>query len=144
MPGPPPKDPATRRRRNKPVEANFKLLPHEGRAGPPPPWPFPGDGVSTFELSEWARLWSLPQAVEWERMRCEPTIALYVRALALAIMGEDKMFAEVRQLDKKIGVSPEAMRAMRWETDEPLEDEPEPIDEPAAPVLDRTYIPPKP
>jgi len=95
------------------------------------------------ELQLWKRLWTLPQAIEWERMKCEDIVALYVRAFvrATAIDADAKMLAEVRQLDAKIGLSPKAMRDLRWETDEPAE--PEQSEESSAPErAERVYVPP--
>lgn len=141
MPGPPPKDPATRRRRN--VTPGFKALPAVGRTAPPPEWPIAGT-PNFDEVQLWKRLWALPQAVEWERMRCEDIVALYVRSFvrATAIDADSKMLAEVRQLDAKIGLSPKAMRDLRWETDEPAE--PEPQEEPEEQRGERIYVPPAP
>lgn len=121
MPGPPPKDPNARRRRNP--TPGFKLLPHEGRSGPAPEWPLPNPDLD--ELRTWDKLWRLPQAVEWERMRCEDVVALYVRAFVVAAAGgvDPKLLAEVRQLDAKIGLSPKAMKDLRWETDQPEPEE---------------------
>lgn len=42
MPGPPPKHPSVRARRNKP-NAGFRSLPAEGREGPAPEWPLQAD-----------------------------------------------------------------------------------------------------
>jgi hypothetical protein len=52
-------------------------------------------------------------------MRCEDIVGLYVRTfIAAAERPTDfKLLAEVRQLDSKIGLSPRAMRDLRWETD---------------------------
>jgi hypothetical protein len=140
MSGPPPKDAKLRRRRN--ATAGFKLLPHEGRAGKPPAWPLPVSGDNFDELEYWTKLWSLPQAIEWERMRCEEIVALYVRTFVAAALSADdpKLLAEARQLDAKIGLSPKAMKDLHWETDEPLDEEDEPA--PADTVSDpRVYIP---
>ena len=85
MPGPPPKDPAMRRRRN--ATPGFKLLPHQGRSGRVPSWPLPAhpdEEVAGRELSKWRELWRLPQAVEWERMRDFGTVAMYVRVFVRA------------------------------------------------------------
>lgn len=141
MPGPPPKDPNARRRRNP--TPGFRLLPHEGRTGPIPDFPLPSPDQG--ELSYWREIWSLPQAVEWERMRCERFVALYVRSFIAASMGgaDPKLLAEVRQLDAKIGISPKAMRDMRWETDEPEQD-PEPDAQPSPEPPARAYVPKKP
>jgi hypothetical protein len=90
----------------------------------------------------WKKLWALPQAIEWERMQCEDIVALYVRAFCAASEGEPdtKMLAEVRQLDAKIGLSPKAMRDLRWETDVQ-----EVVEVPDTPVTNgkppRAYVP---
>lgn len=129
MPGPAPKDPAARRRRNASTAPGFKLLPHEGRQGPPPKWPLTA-AATIEEEDKWKELWRLPQAVEWERSRDFGTVALYVRTFCeAALPGADpRLLAELRQLDNKIGVSVRAMRDLRWITDEPLpEEEAEPV-----------------
>lgn len=139
--GPLPKKNALRRR-SSPVQPGFKLLPHEGRQGDPPLWPLdvPANAV---ELRMWERLWHLPQAAEWERMRCEDIVALYVRTFVEAALpgaGTDLLTA-TRMLDDKIGVSPKAMQTLRWETDEPLpEQDEETVVEAKAP---RAYVPKK-
>ena len=57
-------------------------LPAAGRAGDPPPFPLPRP--SRFELETWAREWTRPQAVMWERRGWEVQVALYVRTLRQA------------------------------------------------------------
>lgn len=116
MSGPPPKDPKARRRRNP--TPGFRSLPFTGREGEAPEWPLPFAG--DYELKMWKRLWALPQALEWERMRCEDSVALYVRTYCAAVEDPEntKLMAEVRQLDAKIGLSPKAMKDMRWEIDD--------------------------
>ena len=139
--GPLPKPNAVRRRRSAPTNAGFKLLPHEGRAGDPPAWPL-DHAATDVELRMWTRLWMLPQAVEWERMRCEDVVALYVRTFCAAAMpgAQTDLLTAARLLDDKIGVSPKAMMSLRWETDEPIDN----ADEPApAPYAERTYVPKK-
>ena len=100
----------------------FTQLPFEGRRGDPPDWPL--DGPTNDEANQWKKLWGLPQAVMWERMRCEDTVALYVRAYCLVIQqGSDpKMLNEVRQLDSKLGLSPRALLDLRWEIEAPADD----------------------
>ncbi len=143
MSGPPPKDASLRRRRNP--TPGFKLLPHEGRTGPAPDWPLAG-GAANDEQRLWVKLWALPQAVEWERMRCEEIVALYTKVFVDAASSPDpKLLAEARQLDTKIGLSPKAMRDLHWETDEPLDDGEDLLPDPGKPeTIGRTYVPKKP
>lgn len=121
----------------------FKRLPHEGRSGELPTWPLPESDdpwQNEAEAAEWDRLWSLPQAVEWERMRCETFVALYVRTFVRASLpgAETKLLSEMRQLDAKIGLSPRAMQDLRWETDEaPMTED----DAPPAQVEERVWVP---
>jgi hypothetical protein len=116
-------------------------LPHDGRTGPTPTWPL-GD-IDDAEGQMWERVWRLPQAIEWERMRCEDLVALYVRAFVRASAVVDtKLLAEVRQLDAKIGLSPKAMRDLRWETDEPAPPQVDaPVETPKAETPKRVYVP---
>lgn len=123
MPGPPPKDPSTRRRRNP--TPGFKQLPAEGRSGEVPAWPLvehPEPSIRAIEQRKWEEMWTLPQAVEWERIRCYDDVALYVRIWVEATLpsAAKTQRDQLLQLDAKIGVSPKAMQQLRWETtDEP-------------------------
>ena len=99
-------------------------------------------------MAKWADLWRLPQAIKWEQLHAEDTVALYVRTLIQAVDGEldTKLLAEVRQLDAKLGISPKAMLNIRWTiaSRDNLE-----VIEINAPVADkkkksRVYIPEKP
>jgi hypothetical protein len=120
--GPAPKPADQRRRRNS--SPSFRRLSHEGRSGDPPAWPL--TTASAAELRQWRKLWSLPQANEWERMRCEDFVSLYCRVLVAVSSDIDntKLLAEFRHLDAKIGLSPRALLDLRWEIDEAVPEEP--------------------
>jgi hypothetical protein len=136
MSGPPPKDPSQRRRRN--ATPGFEQLPAEGRALPAPKWPF--DEPTKREQQMWDELWRLPQAIKWEEMNAEDTVALYVRCYVEAMQERNpKMLNEVRQLDSKLGISPKAMRDMRWEVEavKVIEEDPR-----ASAKTERVYVPP--
>lgn len=111
--GPPPKQAAQRRRPN----AGFAMtrLPAEGRTGEPPEWPF--DVVLAIHEQMWVQMWATPQAAAWERMGTGMirVVARYVRILVLAEAGDEKAWAEVRQLEDRLGLSPMAMLRLRWE-----------------------------
>ena len=101
-------------RRHASGSPGFTQLPYDGRQGDPPDWPL--DTPNDSEMVQWRKLWTLPQAVMWERLRCEDTVALYVRAFSRATNNDDaKMMNEARQLDSKLGLSPRAMLDLRWE-----------------------------
>lgn len=121
MPGPAPKDPAARRRRNVDRAADpLTLLPAAGREGDPPPWPLAATSVE--ELALWAEVWSTPQAAAWETLGWSRVVARYVR-LCLAAENPASSIgvaAEVRQLEDRLGLTPMAMLRLRWKvtTDE--------------------------
>lgn len=119
-----PSKPRDARRHTAPTPG-YRQLPFEGRTGDTPAWPL--DTPSDAERLQWTKLWTLPQAVMWERMRCEDTVALYVRAFTKAALTDnDKMMNHARQLDAVLGISPRAMHDLRWEIEAaPTEDEQE-------------------
>jgi hypothetical protein len=139
MAGPPPKDPAARR--NRRTTAGYRQLPAAGRPGDPPPWPLGPQLVDEAEL--WLVLWATPQATEWERLGFTRVVARYVRVVVEADQpgANPQKLAEARQLEDRLGLTPMAMMKLRWETDEPVEEEPEP--EAEAPAEPRAYVPRK-
>lgn len=107
--------------RRGPKKPGFTQLPAVGRHGDAPAWPL--DKFNDNERALWNKVWSLPQAIMWERMRCEDTVALYVRlfcemADATSPATMVKLGNEVRQLDSKLGLSPRAMLDLRWEVEQ--------------------------
>jgi hypothetical protein len=120
--GPAPTKNESQRRHTSP-NPGYRQLPFSGRHGDTPAWPL--DTPNDAELMQWQKLWTLPQAVMWERLRCEDTVALYVRAFQKAAANDDtKMLSEARQLDSKLGLSPRSMLDLRWEIESaPAEEE---------------------
>src|SRR4051812_19912484 len=57
----------------------WTVLPAQGRAGDPPQWAL--TEASARELEWWVRVWSAPQAEQWERLHQDVEVALYVRRL---------------------------------------------------------------
>ena len=116
MPGPPPKDPSQRRRRN--AGPSELILPKTGRPGAPPAFPMPDP--SDLERGLWAELWSTPQAVAWEQLGWTRVVARYCRMTLLAEQPESPvaLAAEVRQLEDRLGLSPMAMRRLMWKVDD--------------------------
>lgn len=114
MPGPPPKHPSQRRRRNAPEKTTTKL-PAGGRKGRVPAWPL--TKASAAERHIWSDVWKTPQAAVWERLGWTRTVARYVRILARAeepSAGRDAM-SEARQLEQQLGLTPMAMKHLVWE-----------------------------
>ena len=113
MPGPAPKDPTSRRRRNASV--GKMLLPAGGREGDVPVWPLAVD-----EPEVWAGLWRQPQAVFWERNMLARVVARYAMLLEASETPDASaaLLGEVRQLEDRLGLNPKAMRSLLWEVTE--------------------------
>lgn len=113
MPGPAPKDPSQRVRRN--ATPNITRLPAEGRRGDLPAWPVGKPRAA--EAAIWARIWSTPQAVAWERLNWFDAVARYCRVLvdAMKPKASASALAEARQLEDRLGLNPLAMLRLRWE-----------------------------
>lgn len=110
MPGPPPKMNAVRRN----IRPDWTRLPMEGRKTPAPKWPL-GKG-SPGELTVWRELWSLPQALMWEKFRSFRTVARYVRILqrAESVDASRDAMSEARQLEEHLGLTPRSMKNLMW------------------------------
>jgi hypothetical protein len=111
--GPPPKPDSQRRRRNAVVP--MVQLPLGGRRGPVPPWP---EGVEEpADLRLWAELWATPMAAAWERFGYHRQVARLCLLLPKAESGKfaAQLFAEVRQLEDRLGLNPLALMRLRWE-----------------------------
>lgn len=109
--GPPPKDPATRARRNKPPTAAVQL-PEGGRQGDTPEWP----GCEDEQWLVWDVLWHTPQAAAWDRMGegIKLVVMRYVCFLT-ARVPTAATHMEIRQLEDRLGLNPLAMRRLGWE-----------------------------
>ena len=105
MPGPPPDPNAVRRNKRAPGAE----LPPAGRQGDPPPVP-KGIDLWPAGVEIWRELWSLPQAVEWERMHAHRVVARYCSMSD----SDEPDLAELRQLEDRLGLNPKAMRALMW------------------------------
>ena len=113
MPGPAPKDPAARRRRN--VAVGKTVLPAGGRVGVPPVWPI----GSRSQPDVWADLWSTPQAAAWEKLGWTRVVARYAVLLDAFESSEGvppaALLGEVRQIEDRLGLNPKSMRSLLWE-----------------------------
>ena len=113
--GPAPDPNALRRDRDK--AGDWLSLPEAGRPGPPPQWPL--IEATERESILWERLWSLPQAVEWERQHLELEVAMHVRTLAEAEQPGSiaALRTLVRQQSEALGLSVPGMLRNRWRID---------------------------
>jgi hypothetical protein len=118
MPGPPPKEGARNPNNGKLPEgfaASAQRLPRSGRKGRAPKWPLP-DPATPAEAHAWRYVWKLPQAVAWERLKAERTVARYCIVLAASEErgASGAILAEVRQMEDRLGLSPMALLRLRW------------------------------
>lgn len=117
--GPPP-DPNALRRDRPGDKDGWTTLPAGGRTGPAPVWPLGGmladdqPGLHAQERAVWARIWATPQAVAWDRLGWTHDVALYVRFLVLAELGDVRAAGEARQWSDRLGLNPAAMLRHRW------------------------------
>lgn len=138
MPGP---DPAAHRRRRNTAEAPSLRLPAAGRQGPVPAWPpSAGELPAPGELSLWRRLWTLPQAVAWEQLHAELSVARYV-VLTYRPERPVALESELRRLEDTLGLSPRGLRMLRWEI---TDDVAPPSPSRAARAVDADVAPPLP
>lgn len=89
-------------------------MPAEGRQGRAPAWPLPGR-MRVGELEAWRGLWRTPQAVAWERLGWTRVVGRYCRVMVSAESNLDnKLLAEARQLEDRLGLTPKSMRLLLW------------------------------
>lgn len=81
-------------------------------------WPLSKQNAREIEL--WVRLWSTPQAIQWERLGWSDVVARYTRQLVTAERRKPPVavLAEVRQLEDRLGLTPMAMLRLRWEIED--------------------------
>ena len=138
MPGPLPKPPDQRRRRNRPTVPTTNL-PADGFNEPapdPPGWVELGPAGSAWW--EWA--WSTPQAAAWSTSAHLPTVARraaleddlralesedfdglgiqelrsLVKSLKAIVTNKAGLLSKVTELDDRLGLSPKSMAQLRW------------------------------
>jgi hypothetical protein len=68
-----------------------------------------------LEAQLWKDLWSLPQAVAWERLGWTRDVAQYVRHKVMGELGDLDGAKEARQWSDRLGLSPMSMLRLRWE-----------------------------
>lgn len=101
-------------RRERVGDAEWTVLPAEGRQGDVPVWPLEGQSAREAEL--WASEWCRPQALMWERNGAALEVALYVRRLAEAEQPEapTNLGTLVKQMMESLGISHDGLAKRRW------------------------------
>jgi hypothetical protein len=136
MPGPPPKDPAVRQRRNK-MSTTAQLPPESAcrrRRVPPLPERFiehiDAEGNITFKprpwhpatCAWWTDTWRSPQATQWTKAMFHEVLMLAELRERWQLTGEAKDAAEYRMHRRDFGLTTLDMRRLQWS----IEDEAEP------------------
>ena len=120
MPGPAPKDPSVRARRNKTTTAAV-LKPTRGRRPKPPDLPDrPGElGWHPQTLEWWRDIWASPMAPEYDESDRHglTLLAVLVNDFWFAESGRERvaLVAEIRQQSQRYGLSPIDRRRLQWE-----------------------------
>lgn len=113
MRGPLPKSAAERRRANAPTIPSTRL-PASGYRGKVP-------GLSKHRRWSdatrrwWKSVWRSPMAAAWlpEHRHALERLALLLEEYAAT--GNEKLLAEIRQLEDRFGLTPKALQQLRWE-----------------------------
>lgn len=110
MPGPAPKHPSKRARRNAPEAGEWVTLPAEPYEGPRPEYE-PADHMAGI----WEAWWSSPMAHMWEQSDW-PFLILLLKLTDEAMNSDDaiRATAEMRQWADKFGLTPEGRQKRRW------------------------------
>lgn len=114
MPGPLPKDPAQRQRRNK--EATRALLPPEDEPITSVP------RLPTNPLGKWHKLtrlwwkdvWASPQSSEFLRSDLGALFRLAMLVDMFWTSGKLNIAAEIRMMEQQFGLTPMARRRLQW------------------------------
>lgn len=115
MPGPMPKDPSTRQRRNR--SSTSALLSANPDAVVPPL----GFRVLKRTQEWWRDVWTSPMASEYDDTDRHglAMLAMLVDSYWRAVRGDDgdplKIMAEIRQQSQRYGLSPIDRRRLQWE-----------------------------
>jgi hypothetical protein len=116
VPGPVPKHPSQRRRRN--VGPQFKRLPAEGRREPVPDLPEKAGGWLSTTRDWWGRVWKSPMATEWLEADHDTVLRLaYMVDAEGRGEGGTVLRREIRYLEGAFGLNPASRARLRWEVE---------------------------
>jgi len=114
VPGPPPKPPGQRRRRNAGPPAT--VLPAEGRQEPVPELPDREIGWLPSTREWWGRIWRSPMATQWIEADRNTLLRLaMMRDWETRGDGGTVLRREIRLLEDAFGLNPASRARLRWE-----------------------------
>jgi hypothetical protein len=115
MPGPAPKFPSQRRRRNEPARGEWKRAPGIGwQHGPRPK---PPSGLMPASRSAWAKWFSAWFAAHWGPGDV-PQLCILARLFDAIERGELQRAGELRLWMDNFGITPAGYQARRWQPPE--------------------------
>ena len=110
--GPAPDPNALRRDRDY---GDWIQLPQAGRLGETPKWPL-STKANQAEAAYWAELWTMPQAVVWERQSQFHEVALYCRKFVEASKPKSTagLVNATRQMAESLGLTVPGLQRNKW------------------------------
>lgn len=119
--------PHPNRRRTNPPTIPTTVLPATGRRGHSPKVP-PFITLGKVGRAYWQWAWHTPQAAAWADGH-EATVARRAELEELWTETKgDRLLAEMRQLDDRLGLNPKAMAQLRWTIEQPEAEADKPAD----------------
>ena len=114
MPGPMPKDPAIRQRRNK--SSSRALLPAEAPIEKAPRLPAHpgGGGWSNMARRWWSDIWSSPMHYEYSSGDIPALFRLVLLVDMFWRTGKLDLAREIRMLEREFGLTPLSRRRLEW------------------------------
>jgi hypothetical protein len=116
MPGPLPKDPAIRQRRNKPRASASQLPPETSPIKRAPSLPDnPLGEWNKLTETWWRDIWSSPQSTEFLRADLGALFRLAILVDMFWKKGNLSVAKEIRVLEREFGLTPLARRRLEWQ-----------------------------
>lgn len=136
MPGPVPKDPALRQRRNK-VSTGARLDPNARRKPASlTQQMMPGGKVHRLTRRWWNTIWRSPMAPRWLEADIEVLYLVAILRNEFYLKPSTTLAAEIRQQEMRVGLDVMARRRLDWRIEGPRQADPPPapLEEKAAQV----------
>lgn len=100
------------------VDAGWITLPAAGRDGPAPELSLAGRGLEAKVQRKarvlWRRWWASPMALMWSEFDAPQLERLLVLTAESWAGASSAMLAEIRQMEDRFGLSPQARRKLYW------------------------------
>ena len=108
--GRPPKPEGQKVNRHKPTHAPVELP----AVGPDRPAPSPSSELNADEERLWAAMWKQPEAAMWRDADVPALTRLVTLQADRRAWHDNRLLAEMRQLEDRFGMNPTARRLLGW------------------------------